>query len=255
MKKLFATLVSLIVCSGYSGKTIKLNDSNHVIIKGALVQNEILLKSQELKADDTLYVVLDTIGGSVVAGNLIIDTLNSVPQKIETITIFAASMGYLIVQSMEDRHIIPTGQLISHRMRVGGLSGQVPGELNTRLEHIEKISKILSKRSADRVGLTIERYEKLIFNEFWTFGSQAVESKHADDVVLIQCDVSLMSEKSMEVRSLLGTFDVTFSKCPLIRAPLSISRSEAPSTPVEDIVLDEITEMFLTHNKFYELKW
>jgi ATP-dependent Clp protease, protease subunit len=171
-----------------------------------------------------LYLVLDTPGGSVSAGLAFIDVIKSLKVPVHTITLFAASMGYQMVQELGTRYITPSGTLMSHRGAVGGLSGQVPGELNSRLNHIQSILNGMSARAAARVGMSKKAYDDAIINELWISGKEAVASKHADKLANVQCEKSLIEATyQQELLTIFGKVTIVFSKCPLISSPISFS--------------------------------
>jgi ATP-dependent Clp protease, protease subunit len=184
-------------------------------------QEEIIKKSAKLPLSKPLYLVLDTPGGSVIDGLLFIDTIKSLNRPIHTITIFAASMGYQIAQELGTRYILPSGTLMSHRGAVSGLSGQVPGELNSRLSHLEELLSRMNVAAAKRTGVSIKAYQDSIVNELWASGHQAVKTKQADAVVFVKCDKKLMDKTfEEEVSTFLGSIKVQYSACPLISAPV-----------------------------------
>jgi ATP-dependent Clp protease protease subunit len=206
---------------------IVLTESNSVIFNEQVSQEFVSKKtleimSKSLKASP-LYLVLDTPGGSVMAGLRFVDSIKSLGVPVHTITIFAASMGYQFVQELGTRYITPSGTLMSHRGYVGGVSGQVPGELNARVGHIQSVLTGMSERAAKRIGISKEAYEASIINELWLDGSAAVKQNHADAIASVKCDKSLLSETYQQTfNTLFGAVIVEFSKCPLISAPVSI---------------------------------
>lgn len=194
-------------------------------------QAEIINKSAKLSATQPLYLVLDTPGGSVIDGLLFIDTIKSLNRPIHTITIFAASMGYQIAQELGTRYILPSGTLMSHRGAISGLSGQVPGELNSRLTHLEEMLSRMNVAAAKRTGVSLKAYQDSIINELWASGHEAVKTKQADAVVYVKCDKKLMAKTfEEEVSTFLGSINVYYSACPLISSPVGfgIGRSFSP---------------------------
>lgn len=189
------------------------------------VQQKAMALSDQLSKDEPIYLFLDTPGGSIVAGQDMITTLQSLPQKVHTVTNFAASMGYITAQSLNGRYILPTGTLMSHRAYMGE-EGQVPGEFNTRsnywIKRIEKIEKQMSKR----VGLSLEEYQKLIKDEYWVDGQDAVDAKHADRVVYARCDESLQGTYEDNLPTIFGDIRLTWSECPLITVPIKVDFSD-----------------------------
>jgi ATP-dependent Clp protease protease subunit len=222
----FLILLS-IVCSTALAKNeeIVLTKNNSVMFNQQ-VSNEYASKKtleviKKAKAGIPLYLVLDTPGGSVTAGLAFIDAVKSLKVPVHTITIFAASMGYQFVQELGTRYIMPSGTLMSHRGAVGGLSGQVPGELNSRLNHIQAILSGMSARAAARIGMDKKAYDDAIINELWVSGEDAVNAKHADKLANVQCDKALIEETyEQQLTTIFGKVNIVFSKCPLISAPI-----------------------------------
>jgi len=198
---------------------------------------ELMLKSSNLSPKSPLYLVLNTPGGSVSAGNNFIDIVKGLNRPVHTVTIFAASMGYQIVQELDNRYIIPSGVLMSHRGAVTGLSGQIPGELNERLKMIESVLDGMNERASKRIKQDKKAYQQSTANELWLVGQDAVNKKNADLVVLVTCDKSLLSSYKEEVATIFGSFTVEYSKCPLISYPLSVKRGQnsIPTTSKEFI--------------------
>jgi ATP-dependent protease ClpP protease subunit len=199
---------------------------------------EIFKKS--LKAKE-LYLVLDTPGGSVMAGLQFIDIIKSLNIKVHTITIFAASMGYQIVQELGTRYILSSGSLMSHRGSVSGMSGQVPGELNSRLNFIQSLLSKMSESASKRVGMSKSDYEAAIVNELWTFGQSAVDSRHADEVASVRCGDNLLNKTRSEVVStIFGDAVVTYSACPLVSAPISVEPVNGVKAELAPLIKDQI---------------
>lgn len=209
---------------------ITLEDGNFVVFEGQVDQSSVASAevalgevAAKLGKNDIIYLVLNTPGGSVSAGNQFVDFGKSLPQKIKPLVIFAASMGYHFTQSFDERLILPSGILMSHRASLGGLSGQVPGELETRLAAIKDILLEMDKNAAKRTSMTLEQYRALIHDELWLNGKSAVAGKHADRVVRARCSSDLLTSTQTQTVTLplFGPVEITVSKCPLITGVLS----------------------------------
>ena len=213
-----------------SDETIVLSKNNHIVFSGqvtdasvAQAQIKLGLLSKQLDRDEVIYLVIDSPGGSVSAGNLFIDYAKSLPQNIKPICIFCASMGYHMFQSFGERLVYSSSTLMSHRASLGGIGGQLPGELETRLNWIKTTLTQMDVMAAKRVGLSTEAYQKLIYDELWLNGNSAVATKHADRLAKIKCDDQLISgTRSENVRTMFGPVEVTFSTCPLISGMLDV---------------------------------
>lgn len=199
-----------------------LTEDNTVILREAInyatvakVQVKLFELAKKNPTQD-LYLFLDSPGGSVAAGGLLIDTINSIPNKVHTISAFSASMAYITVQSLGKRYVLPSAVLMSHRAYVGGLKGtfeQIDALSSMLKEMVKEHDLICSKR----VGLTYHAYKNLIHDDHWMTASQAVGTGHADQVAKVICDKSLQGTYDERQFTLFGAYDVTFSKCPLVR--------------------------------------
>ena len=214
--------------TGKKVRTIILEESNTISIRGmvtsssmAKAQQELAKKALLLGPEATIYLVMDTGGGSIFAGLDFIEFARAIKNPIVTITKFSASMGFQIVQHMGDRYILDTGVLMSHRAS-GGVRGQFDGELESRLEFYKDMFDRLELQSATRMGLDLNTYKSKIINEFWSTGFRSVSNKSADEVVRASCGETLSGAQIEAINTLFGTYNVTISKCPLIRGVLGI---------------------------------
>jgi ATP-dependent protease ClpP protease subunit len=207
---------------------ITLEDKNMVVLRGPVTEDSVagvMTKvqkiSRKLSKNSKIYLVLDTPGGSVFDGLDMIDFVKAVPQKVHTITLFAASMGFQIAQNLDDRLITPQGTLMSHRAR-GGVNGQFDGELEERYKMVKRKIDYMDHIASKRMGLTMTQYKKLILNEYWVHGFDSIDDKAADRQVLLRCGASLDGSEIIIFQTFFGPVEVEFSKCPMIRAPISV---------------------------------
>ena len=228
MKKLLLTLL-LIPTLAFTMKNIKLDSSNSINFNQAFSGSYVASKQIEAmtkcaaKPGKVIYITSYTPGGSIFAGQLFFDTLRGLPCTFHTITIFAASMGYQMAQNLGKRYILPSGTLMSHRASVGGLAGEIGGELESVLRNIKKTVKELEVIASNRVGISLKKYRDAISDELWMTAEEAVETNHADEVVTVTCTNDLLGTRIEKVSSFFGTLEVEFSNCPVIVAPLSVN--------------------------------
>jgi len=208
---------------------ILLQRRNMVLLRGPItsrsiapVMQKLIIMSIFLKSSETIYLVLDTPGGSIAAGNLFIDLCQSLPQKIKTLSLFSASMGFHIAQSLGERAVLPSSVLMSHRASIRGLSGEVPGEAVQRLNFIVKMVTNLERRTAARMKLSLSDYRELTRDELWINGPDGISQNVADRMVLARCAPSLSGTEIIDIPTFFGDVRATFSECPLIQAPLKV---------------------------------
>jgi ATP-dependent protease ClpP protease subunit len=211
--------------SAESVSVITLTKASTLSIRGpvndasmAKASSELLEMSAKLKRDQVIYLVLDTPGGDVDAGNRFLDLALGIPQKIKTLNLFSASMGFHIAQRLDERLITPSGMMMSHRVRIGGLAGQVPGEAETRLKQIQVLTERMDRMVAARMKMSFEDYRNLIRDEYWVSGEAAVTERAADRVVVATCDETLSGDTKTMVETLFGPLEIKTPNCPLIPA-------------------------------------
>lgn len=229
MKKLLLLLLALPTLA--FANTIQLEENNTMSFNQAFTNSYVAKKQVEAinkcnaNNGQDIYIVLYTPGGSISAGKLFYDTLNALPCKFHTITIFSASMGYQTVQQLGKRYILPSGILMSHRASIRGLGGEVDGELDSIYNLIKQDVRELEIAASNRIGITLEDYKKAISDELWMTAKQAVESNHADGIALVRCGKTLLGTKVETVYTMFGAFDVEFSQCPIVTGPLRVLRA------------------------------
>jgi ATP-dependent protease ClpP protease subunit len=206
--------------------------------------------SAKLPRDAVIYLVLDTPGGEIEAGSRFIDAAHGIPQKVKTITLFAASMGYHIAQELDERLITVHGTLMSHRAKAGEISGEIPGNLVTRVNALLRDLDLADARIARRLGMSLEDYKEMIRDEYWVVGPDAVEQRSADGLANIHCAPDLQGTEIITVNTIFGAVDVTLSKCPAISGPLGIAiHNDVPKDKQKE-VRDIVTKMLTDKETF-----
>jgi ATP-dependent protease ClpP protease subunit len=178
------------------------------------------LIKQRGSANYPLYLVLDSPGGSVEAGLSFIDFAKNI-NNLHTVSIFAASMAAGIVEALPGkRYITSTGILMFHRAS-GSFEGYFEtGEIESQLKLWKEIVLSMETTNANRLQIPIEEYKTKAMVEWWMYGQSAVKEKGVDEVANLVCTNELIDDE--ETISTGGIFGraLTFSKCPLFRAPL-----------------------------------
>lgn len=210
-----------------SVKRIMLRAENTLVFRSdfnalsiAKLQQELLQLDSKLNRGEPIYLVLDTPGGSIDAGNQFIDLASSLNRPVHTITVFAASMGFSTVQRLGTRYILPSGTLMAHRATVGGVSGQIPGEFLTAAANLLRLVTKLEEHSAKRLRISMDQYTQLVKDEYWVDGEDAVRQGAADELASISCDDSLKGETRQTVYTFFGPIEILWSKCPAVTLPL-----------------------------------
>lgn len=238
MKKYIAlvfviVLVSLLFTTNLTGNDkdlLILSESNTVSLNTPITEDsvkslqvELMEKGQKLSSKQPIILTLNSPGGSIDAGFKLIETAKGLGQRVDTLSLFSASMSFITSQYLGVRYTMSNSTLMSHRAYLGGIEGQIPGSFVTRTNHILSGLLDIDKFIANKAGITVAQYESAIANELWMYGEKAVEAKYADRLVRVRCDKSLQGPgKTQHVQILTFEISVTYHKCPLITEPLSI---------------------------------
>ena len=228
-------LVLLLLMSTAFAKDITLTSENTVSLFGPVnrgsigdVMHELNRLSQIGKKEDPIILVLYTPGGSIMAGLELMNYMNTLRRPVHVVAVFAASMGFHILQSSQVRYVTKYSTIMSHRAS-GGFEGDLPQQVNSRLDHIIQLIGKLDEQVVSRTEgkYTKESYAELIRDEYWAVGNNAIKAGFADEEVTLKCDESLNG--SVEKTFAIGPFLVRarLSRCPLITSPVTEKEEDA----------------------------
>ncbi len=241
MSKFVVGLTLAVSCFFSSGalaqETISLGTANTVTLRGEINDGTVMAAAAKLEMLDraragrgyTIYLVLDSPGGDIEAGEMLIEVAKTIP-NLKTITVFAASMASAIVEALPgDRLIIDSASIMFHRAK-GQVAGQFEtGELESRLDFYKRYVRRMEQRNANRLGMSLKTYKRKIKNELWYTGPDAVLENAADRLVNVKCSQAL--SETIETQSMqIFIFKITlnFSGCPIMKGAVA-----APDQPKE----------------------
>lgn len=220
-----------------SAKEITLTEQNTMSLNGPVDGNSMtslmveLQRLNKIETSDPIYLVLNTPGGSVYDGFDFIRFAQTSKRKVHTITIFAASMGFQIVESLGSRYVTSYSTLMSHKVKGGFGNTEMPGQLDSRYGHLlshirEQDSLVVSRTNGKQ---TLATYANLIQNEYWANSGKSITDGFADEEVSPKCDKSLEATHVQYIDFGFFALNVEFSNCPLITSPVSISIASGAS--------------------------
>ena len=174
-----------------------------------------------------LYLFLNTPGGSIQAGLEMIEALKGIDRKVDTVTLFAASMGFQIAQNLDDRLILKNGVLMSHRAAgeiQGSFGGEHPSQMDSRYQLWIDRMRELDEQTVSRTNgkQTYESYTKQYANEMWLTGTKSVQQGYADRIVTVKCDSSLNGTSTKHVDYMGMDVSYDLDNCPLNTTPMNI---------------------------------
>ena len=189
------------------------------------------------QSEKSLTVYIDSEGGSVLAGARIVQSVRDLKKtrpalKVRCYSSFAASMAFVILQTICDERFIGEVSTLMQHQATFGVSGR-DGEVQSRLGMISSFVVWMDSLQAVRLGLSIRELRDLTRDEWWLVGEQAIKAKAADRILPILCTPALV--KSTHEESFQNMFvkaKLTWSDCPLIQYPLKIEAENKAFLPL-----------------------
>lgn len=199
-----------------------------------------------------LKLWLYTPGGSIQSGLEMTEALNGLNCPVDTVTLFAASMGWQIVQSLGERLVLKNGVMMSHHA-TGEATGEFGGSVRTQMENRQQLwtdrVKELDEQTVKRTNgkQTYESYTKEYDHEMWLTGAKSVEEGYSDRIVRVSCDETLSGVDTHHL-SFLG-FDIQYDldKCPINTSPMNIRIGAPEGKALSPEVTNLIKEKFLVN--------
>ena len=134
-------------------KDIELTIDNSLLIRGEIndkMATEFVFDVNKRKLKKNMYVFLDTNGGSVDAGNQIIYEIQK--NNFSCIAHKAISMGFVILQSCNERYITPLGTLMQHQMSYGIMDEKA--KVESYVEYIKQVGDHLTELQSNKIGIS-----------------------------------------------------------------------------------------------------
>jgi len=154
--------------------------------------NEILELSKQLSSSDIIYLWIDSPGGSV--GDLIkvIAVMDSIPQKIHTISGFAFSAAFGLYLHGDRRYYNESSKIGDHPGTIGsggsGVSGEAfAGNFDSRSHMVKKIGYQIVSHNAQILGISVEKYLSVFSSEVYFIGNEILDKGMATHKIKMHC--------------------------------------------------------------------
>ncbi len=162
--------------------SIELNKTNHISLLGPIDVFSAQLVHAQLHALQSMpqYIYIDSPGGLVDVGIEIVSIIRTV-QNATCIASRAYSMAFAVFQQCAHRIILETGSLMQHQIHFSGagLTGDL-SRVHEELRFVRRQYTWMLASQASRIGVSPEWFENRTRDEWWLFGSEAVDSGCAD---------------------------------------------------------------------------
>lgn len=144
------------------------------------------LREMARKSTRSIYLVIDSPGGSIMAGNEFIREMQGVRATIGTPTICVVvgrgySMAAVIAQYCYSTYIVPLGTMLFHQASYG-VSGE-QDRVTLRVDFMQKFLREFEGQLAHQMGLGHDEFVKFRDGERWLVSSEAVRFGVVDAIV------------------------------------------------------------------------
>ncbi len=201
MKKLLI-LCTLLVCftvvCGFSvySHTIVLDEDNTIVLQGVIndyAAQQFFFKFLMLnmnKSTKPIYLYINSPGGSLGSAEAIIEIAKKSRRPVHTISSFAASAAFNIVQSLNKRYITSDAVLLTHNAYFNIF--RVNPNSSEELEHAKADIFPVYERVAKRLKMTSKEYQTFMDASAFVKGENNIKINTADEIIDIQCTKKLI---------------------------------------------------------------
>lgn len=147
-----------------------------------IVNRLLFLEAEKPGEEITLYI--NSPGGVVTSGMVIIDVMNMISSPVRTVCMgLAASMGSMILSSgtKGKREIFQSGRVMIHQPSIGSISGQAT-DMEITATQILKTKENLARILAERCGQSFEKIMKDFDRDYWMDAQESLDYGIVDGI-------------------------------------------------------------------------
>lgn len=147
-----------------------------------VVNRLMYLEAQEPGKEIKLYI--NSPGGVVTSGMVMIDTMNLISSPVSTICMgLAASMGSMLLSAGEKgkRFIYPNGRVMIHQPSMGGYQATAT-DIQIQAKEIVKTKEKLAQILADNCGKTLEQILGDFDRDYWMNAQESLDYGIVDGI-------------------------------------------------------------------------
>jgi ATP-dependent protease ClpP protease subunit len=175
--------------------------------------------TESIKKYNTTILYINSPGGSVHAGNHLIEYMKSLQERnivIECIGQNFMSMAFVVFQACDHRMVLSNSIGMQHQMSFH-LKGDIEN-IRTAFHLHDTINEKIIKRETTRINITRQDYQQKIDHDWWIFGEDNILENTADEIVLLSCSPDILNMVQVRQEKMSHyTFYVYNHKCPLFK--------------------------------------
>jgi len=166
-------------------RTIFLGTAIDDHIANIIVAQLLFLESVDNKED--IKMLISSGGGSIHAGNSIVDLMNYIKPDVSTIvTGMAASMAFVISTSgtKGKRYALKHARLMQHQPMSGVAPGTQASDMEITLNQVNLLKRELYETISENTGQPYEKIEKDCDRDYWMTSKMALEYGAIDEILI-----------------------------------------------------------------------
>lgn len=175
----------------------KINASNVILFNVPVMAEtvDVTIEQIERTTGNTVYLVIDSPGGSVVDGAKLIDYIKYSGKNIVTVCDnICASMGFQLLQVGKQRYMTPKAIQMAHPA-----SGGAAGTIENMYELIKMFKLYVDRMDAEtakRAGIPYDKFKHMVADNIWVETPEALSLGLADGVVYVSSNnkVNILNE-------------------------------------------------------------
>lgn len=214
---IFSLVFSLVFSLTSYANSILLTPSNHIVLRDVISAESVTatILSLEVSKEKTLYLFIDSPGGNVIEGLVLVHYLLSTKKDIRCIAKYAASMAHDILEACPVRIGTDDNILMQHK-----ISSEAKGnatEFEAEIEVMKGLGFMLDTMETKRIGISLEAFRVKTSGPWVTFGLDSLGQNLVDEVVVVECDPVLYTlSKSKTIETTFGPVTLITNGCPLV---------------------------------------
>lgn len=194
-----------------TGETVVLTDRVVELTDGIALANVKKAQKQMLEFDgqshEPIWVLINSPGGSVDAGLILIDTMKAVQSPIHCVVESKAySMAAIILTFCDRRYGFPHATFMLHEASYGTI-GEDPSN-RSKLDFLTRYLDQVHKEISHNLGMELKTYRARIRDAWWLLADEAKKINLIDTIITDMTYAELPIEKTESKKTVTYTTDV-----------------------------------------------
>jgi ATP-dependent Clp protease, protease subunit len=138
---------------------------------------------------------INTPGGSLAAGSALIDKIEELSKTTKTVCVadhYAASMGFIILQSCDVRAMTKRTVLLAHEIQ--SMEEGNSHDLRREADFMDALNRAIAEFVVARMNMPVEEYLSKIYNKNWILSWEDGLKYNAVDQIVDQKDIPISLE-------------------------------------------------------------